>query len=249
MGKEICKDHQFMIDNKKVVVYPSAVSGRPVVYLNTFAEEGGHVYKELQDVGCPDFTFVSISGLNWNHDMSPWDIPPIIKGNTPCTGGADEYLQLLTNEIVPRAEKLVQGHVLWRGLAGYSLAGLFALYSVYQTRLFSRIASISGSLWFPGFKEYVFSHEMKSRPEYFYLSLGDRECKTRNPYLKTVQEHTEAIRTFYMEKGIDTVLQFNQGNHYKDTIQRTAAGIMAIIMAHDRSGPTATESHIEEEPG
>ncbi len=48
--------------------------------------------------------------------MSPWDIPPIIKGNTPCTGGADEYLQLLTNEIVPRAEKLVQGRVLWRVL-------------------------------------------------------------------------------------------------------------------------------------
>ncbi len=34
-------------------------------------------------------------------------------------GGADKYLQLLTNEIVPKAEKFMQG------LAGYSLAGAF----------------------------------------------------------------------------------------------------------------------------
>ncbi len=55
-------------------------------------------------------------------------------------------------------------------------------------------------------------------PEHLYLSLGDKECKTRNSYLKTVREHTEAIDTFYMEKDIDTVLQFNPGNHFKDTI-------------------------------
>lgn len=229
MDKEICKSHPFVIANKKVIVYPSVDSDRPVIYLNTFAEEGSHVYKELHDAGCPDFTLVAISGLEWDHDMAPWDIPPISKGDTPCTGGADEYLQLLTNEIVPKAEGLVQGCVLWRGLAGYSLSGLFALYSIYRTGLFSRIASMSGSLWFPGFKEYVFSHEMKSRPEHLYLSLGDRECKTRNPYLKTVQENTEAIKTFYMERGIDTVLQLNPGNHFEDTIQRTAAGITWIL--------------------
>lgn len=229
MNKEICKSHQFVIDNKKVVVYPSVDSDRPVVYLNTFAEEGSHVYKELHDAGCPDFTLVAISGLEWDHDMAPWDIPPISKGDTPCTGGADEYLQLLTNEIIPRAEELVQGCVLWRGLAGYSLAGLFALYSVYRTRLFSRIASVSGSLWFPGFKEYVFSQEMKIRPEHLYLSLGDRECKTRNPYLKTVQEHTEEIKAFYMAKGIDMVFQLNPGNHFKDAARRTAAGIAWIL--------------------
>ncbi len=229
MDKEICKEHLFVIDNKKIVVYPGAGSDRPVVYLNTFTEEGGLVYKELHNIGCPDFTLVAISGLDWEHDMSPWDIPPLSEKNTPCTGGADKYLQLLTNEIVPKAEKLLQGHALWRGLAGYSLAGLFALYSVYQTGLFSRIASMSGSLWFPGFKEYVFSHEMKIRPEHMYLSLGDREYKTRNPYLKTVQECTEEIKTFYMEKGIDTMFQSNPGNHFKDAVQRTAAGIAWIL--------------------
>lgn len=221
-------ENQFVIDHRVVTVYPSAAANRPVVYLNTVAEEVSQVYQTLRG-SCPDFTLVSISKLNWNHDMVPWDIPPVSKGAAPCTGGADEYLQLLTKEIAPKAEQRIPGSAAWRGLAGYSLAGLFALYSTYQTDLFSRVASVSGSLWFPGFKEYVFSHEMKRQPEHLYLSLGDKECKTRNPYMKTVQEQTEAIHAFYTEQGIDTALCFNPGNHFRDAVQRTAAGIRWIL--------------------
>lgn len=229
MSNRISKENQFVVDNRVVTVYPGATANRPIVYLNTFAEEGNSVYQTLRDGGCPDFTLVAISKLKWNHDMAPWDIPPVFKDDTPCTQGADEYLRLLINEIEPKAEKLIGGPVSWRGLAGYSLAGLFALYSMYQTDHFSRVASMSGSLWFPGFKEYVFSHEMKRRPEHLYLSLGNRECKTRNPYLKMVQEQTEAIYSYYTELRIDTEFRFNPGNHYQDAIRRTAAGIAWIL--------------------
>lgn len=229
MSSKISAEIQFVIDHRVVTVYPCAAANRPVVYLNTVAEEGGQIYQKLRDGRYPDFTLVAISIPNWNHDMVPWDIPPISKHDTPCTGGADEYLQLLIEEIVPKAEKPIRGSASWRGLAGYSLAGLFTLYAAYRTDLFSRAASVSGSLWFPGFKEYVLSHEMKRRPEHLYLSLGDKERKTRNPYLKTVQEQTEAIYTFYTEQGIDTKFQLNPGNHFQDAVQRTAAGISWIL--------------------
>lgn len=219
----------FTVDDKKVTVYPAALPDRPIVYLNTFQEDNGGIYKALQNAGCPAFTLVVISGLAWDDDMTPWAIPPISPGDTPCSGGADKYLRLFTDEIMPRAEEFAPGHILWRGLAGYSLAGLFALYAVYRTAFFSRIASISGSLWFPGFKEYVFTHEMPMRPACLYLSLGNQERKTRNPYLKIVQECTEEIAAFYKQNNIDTVFQLNPGNHYKNFIQRTAAGIAWIL--------------------
>lgn len=222
-------EKQFTVNDKTISVYPSISTNRPVVYLNTFAGEGSSVYKALQGEACSDFTFVTISGLDWNNDMAPWDIPPISKNDTPCTGGADEYLRLLTDEIIPKAEKEIEGTALWRGIAGYSLAGLFAVYSLYRREVFSRAASMSGSLWFPKFKEYVFTNKMKSKPEYIYFSLGDKECKTRNPYLKVVQDNTEKIEAFYQSKGIDTVFRLNQGNHYKDAAQRTAAGIKWIL--------------------
>lgn len=88
---------------------------------------------------------------------------------------------------------------------------------------------MSGSLWFPDFQEYVFSHEMKRLPDRLYLSLGDQESKTRNLYLKTVRERTEAIHAFYRQKGIETVYRLNPGNHFQDGIQRTAAGIEWIL--------------------
>lgn len=218
---------RFQRSGKDIAVYPGAGPNRPIIYLNTYQKDDGKVCQALSHA--PDHTLVVISGLAWDHDMAPWDIPPISKKDTPCTGGADDYLELLTHEILPEAEGLAEGTVSWRGLAGYSLAGLFALYAMYRTDLFSRIASMSGSLWFPDFQEYVFFHDMKRIPHRLYLSLGDQESRTRNPYLKTVRERTEAIHAFYQQKGIKTVYQLNPGNHFQNGIQRTAAGIEWIL--------------------
>ena len=220
---------QFAIEQKHISVYPCDEPDRPVIYLNTFEGEGEQVLRLLRDDGCPAFTLVSVSNLDWNHDMSPWEIPPVFKNTEPCTGGADDYLKLLIEKIMPEAEREIKGTVSWRGIAGYSLAGLFALYSLYRTDIFSRAASMSGSLWYPGISEYISSHTMKRIPDCLYFSLGSKEARTRNHYMKTVQENTEKIEEYYREKGISTVFQLNPGNHYKDAEKRTAAGIHWLL--------------------
>jgi predicted alpha/beta superfamily hydrolase len=221
--------HTVSIDGKAVSVFLGNKPGIPVIYLNTYSDEGQQVFEAVQAVGCLPFNLATISNLDWNHDMAPWDNPAAFKKGEPFTGGADDYLRLLVEEIIPRAEKELAGPPAWRGIAGYSLAGLFALYAIYQTDVFSRVGSMSGSLWFPGFKEYIFTHEPKRRPDCIYFSLGDKESKTRNPVLKTVQENTEEIRAFYQSKGIDTEFQMNPGNHFVQGIERTAAGIQWLL--------------------
>ena len=141
----------FNTDNKKVTVYPALVEDKPVVYLTTYNDDGGDVYDALKKLWCPDFTLVTISGLNWEAELSPWAAGNLFKYSEMFTGGADEYLKTLTERIMPQAETHVPGQVLWRGLAGYSLAGLFTVYALYKTDLFSRAASMSGSLWYPQF--------------------------------------------------------------------------------------------------
>lgn len=229
MKREDCHKILFCTSGREIAVYPGDAPDQPVVYLHTFDGEGEQVYRMLQNMVCGGFTLVTISGLAWHKDMTPWEIPPVSKNTPLCTGGADEYLQLLTEEIFPKAEEALQGPVLWRGLAGYSLAGLFALYASYRTPAFSRIASMSGSLWYPGFREYVSAHEMAGEITHVYLSLGDKECRTGNPHMKTVQERTEEIAALYVQKGIDTIYQMNPGNHFKNTVRRTAAGIAWIL--------------------
>ena len=219
----------FSIGQKQISLFPSTLPHRPVIYLHTFGKEGEAVYRALQEIHCPAFTLAAVSGLQWDHDMTPWDSPAAFKKGEPFIGGADNYLQLLVEEIIPRAEKELAGPPAWRGIAGYSLAGLFALYAIYRTDMFSRVGCMSGSLWFPGFKEYIFSHEPKRRPDCVYFSLGEKEAKTRNPVLKTVQENTEEIQTFYQNKGIDTVFQLNPGNHFVQGVERTTAGIEWLL--------------------
>ena len=221
--------HPFTIGDKTVSIFPSAELEAPIIYLNTFSGEGQKVYEVAQAAGYPPFTLVAISDLDWNHDMVPWDSPPAFKNADPCTGGADDYLRLLTEKIIPKAEKEITGTPSWRGIVGYSLAGLFSLYATYRTDLFSRVGSMSGSLWFPGMKDYIFSHEPTRQPDHMYFSLGDKESKTRNPILRSVRQNTEEIRAFYHSKGIDTVFELNPGNHYNHAAERTAAGIVWLL--------------------
>ena len=219
----------FTITEKVVDIFSSTETTAPIIYLNTFSGEGQKIYEAARAANYPQFTLVAISDLDWNHDMAPWDSPPAFKNADPFTGGADDYLRLLTEEIIPTAEKEIKGVPSWRGILGYSLAGLFALYAIYQTDLFSRVGSMSGSLWFPGMKEYIFSHETKCRPDCMYFSLGDKESKTRNPVLRNVRQNTEEIQAFYQAKGIDTVFQLNPGNHYDHAAERTAAGLYWLL--------------------
>lgn len=221
--------YTFSMDGKRISVFPATGPDAPVIYLNTVSDEGQEVFQAAQRAGCPPFTLVAISGLDWDHDMAPWDSPPAFRNGQPFTGGARDYLGLLTRRILPEAEQGLAGIPEWRGIAGYSLAGLFALYAIYHTDVFSRVGSMSGSLWFPGIKEYIAEHTPRRRPECIYFSLGDRESKTRNPVLRQVRQNTEEIREAYQSQGIDTVLEWNEGNHFAHPVERTAAGIRWLV--------------------
>jgi hypothetical protein len=70
---------------------------------------------------------------------------------------------------------------------------------------------------------------MKRKPERLYLSLGDKEAKTRNQYMKVVQENTEGIADHLREAGIDVTFEMNPGNHFRDAALRSAKGILAIL--------------------
>lgn len=220
---------QFEIKNKTVCVFECEKADKPVIYLNTYGSEGGAVYDELIKTGCADFNLVTVSGLEWNNDMTPWKCPPVIKNGEPFTGGADNYLVFLLQDVVTAAEKKITGTPAWRGIAGYSLGGLFAVYSLYKTDVFKRVASASGSLWFPGFKEFVFENKMKAQPERVYFSVGNKESKTRNEYMKAVENNTREIENYFRSQKIKTIFELNPGNHFQNAAQRTARSIQWLV--------------------
>ena len=224
---------QFDIESKEITLYHSGKPDRPLVVLNSFTGDGSAVVKEITQVQEFDFNLASIGNLNWEHDMTPWDCPPVFSRTAPFTGGADDYLQVLLAEILPAIKNRMNGKPSSIGIAGYSLAGLFAIYALYQTDVFDCAASMSGSLWFPGFTEYCLTHTMKRQPERVYLSLGDKEGKTRNHLMQNVQKNTETIAMHMKEHGIAVKWEQNPGNHFQDADFRSAKGILHIIKNKD----------------
>lgn len=217
------------IKGKTITIYGTENAGRALVVLNTYAGNGSDVWAECAALGCPPFTLAVVGNIDWDADMSPWECEPLSKNDTPCSGGADSYLALLTGEILPAVRERLSAPPAYTAIAGYSLAGLFALYAAYKTDAFSRIASASGSLWFPRFADFAETAPFARTPDCIYLSLGDTEAKTRNKILAPVQENTERLAAFYQSRGIPTVFELNKGNHFTDGAGRMARGIKWIL--------------------
>ena len=220
---------KFNIKDKVITLYKSTDKNAPLIVFNTFEGDGEGVYKELQNMGCTSINLLVVGNIDWNHDMSPWYMPSIYSKEKSFSGGADEYLKLLIEDILPKAKELIEGETEFIGIAGYSLAGLFAVYTMYKTDVFDRVACMSGSLWFSDFIEYCKINEYKRLPDKVYFSLGDKEANTRNPVLKTVQDKTIELSEYFKSLGSEVIFELNKGNHFTDTVLRIAKGIKAIL--------------------
>ena len=226
---------EFTIKNKIINVYckENTLKELPVVILNTFGNEGQEVFDKCIELKSKDYILVSISNLDWNNEMTPWYSKKINKYGEDFLGKADEYIQVLLNEIIPEIKKYIEENLKVKiknyTIAGYSLAGLFAIYASYKTNIFSKIVSASGSLWFPKFVDFVKENKISSNVEKIYFSLGNKESKVKNQILANVEKNTKEIEEIYKKQGIKTIYVENEGNHFKDASLRLAKGIKWIL--------------------
>jgi predicted alpha/beta superfamily hydrolase len=172
-------------------------------------------------------SFAIISGNNWERDFTPWRHKKVFHGGRDFLGGADDYLETLVNEIIPEVESQSFAPKK-RGIVGYSLAGLFAYYSVYKTDVFSLMGSVSGSLWYPGMDDFIEKEMPKRIPDRSYFSIGERESATKNPVLAKAQE-CEILGYKKMQAlGSNAFYETNPGGHFDDAPKRIAKAMLYL---------------------
>lgn len=115
-------------------------------------------------------------------------------------------------------------------LAGYSLGGLFAIYGGLNSKHINRIVSVSGSLWYPNFRNYIVSLKLNNSITSIYISLGDKEKKTRNSLMKEVESETLRIYEYLKSIYQNVYFEFNNGNHFFQKNERLAKGIAHELM-------------------
>ena len=207
---------------KDVLLVPAARPGAPLALLLSDGDEGQRVLDELHRRTGADFSFAAVGGFDWNGDLSPWPAPGLSKRDPPFAGRADAFLETLTGGILPGIREALPAAPAYSLLAGYSLAGLFAVWALYRTDAFAAIAAVSPSVWFPGWIGFAESHDPLA--QCIYLSLGDREEKAKNPVMAQVGDCIRRQHALLEDRGVDTDLAWNRGNHFADPEERLAKG-------------------------
>ena len=175
-------------------------------------------YAGILELTDKEFQLIALKVNGWNHDLSPWKAPAVF-GNSDFGDGASDTLSEVLSLCTDDNRKYYIG--------GYSLAGLFALWATTKTDRFAGVAAASPSVWFPSFEEYI--EERKPLCDAVYLSLGDREEKTRNPVMATVGDKIRQLHLFLEKEGYNCILEWNEGNHFKDFDIRTAKAFAWVM--------------------
>ena len=185
--------------------------------------------KHIEENTDRNFSLVAFKIEDWNSELTPWEMP-LLRGKGNFGDGATRTLEFIKNELIPALSEYTntENKEIKYILGGYSLAGLFSLWSGYQTDIFEGIAAVSPSVWYKKWIEYVETE--KTLSEKIYLSLGDTEEKTKHQILSKIGDNIRKQHEILANSGnVKTVLEWNEGNHFQNPDIRTAKGFLWVM--------------------
>lgn len=179
-----------------------------------------------------EFILVAFKVRDWNADLSPWKAKAIFKDND-FKGNGENTLKFIEEDLVKEVreikevKKIINGEEMPFIIGGYSLAALFSIWACYKTNIFKGVASASASLWFEGFSDFI--KDKKINAKAIYLSLGDKEPKSRNNTLRKVGDETLALYEKIKDEGTSIFFEWNEGNHFMDSDKRGAKAFINVM--------------------
>ncbi|MBX3430460.1 MAG: alpha/beta hydrolase [Hyphomonadaceae bacterium] len=114
-------------------------------------------------------------------DLRKHDFTPAFGREPNVTGGADAFLSVLRDELIPYAEAHLPIAPGERGLAGHSYAGLFAAYTLARApNLFDRYLIMSPALWFDDGKIYDIPYARAEHSRFVFLAADTPRGEVRS---------------------------------------------------------------------
>ncbi|MBQ2117792.1 MAG: esterase [Clostridia bacterium] len=224
------REREILFDGRRLTALGEEGASRCLIHVTEESEETGPLVDAVRDAsGGEPWLFLPLPVSDWNSALSPWEAPPVF-GDAAFGGGAQATLSRIGEALLPalRASCLPAPGARYF-LSGYSLAGLFALFAGYRSSAFYGVAAVSPSVWFPSWDR--LAREERMRAKRVYLSLGDREDRTRHPVMRTVSERIRLEESLLLPAlGRENVLlEWNGGGHFRDPEGRTAKGIRWLL--------------------
>ena len=166
-------------------------------------------------------SIVVIEAVDWNDDLTPWPAAGVFKKAKPFGGRAASFLNKLTDEIIPKTEKDLGIKNAERTLLGVSLSGLFAVWAAFNTDAFTNIISISGSLWYDNFVEWMKDQTTLPQLKKVCMLLGEKEKTSKEKRMATVEERSLAVADMLKAKSqVAVSFELVEGTHFSPIMPR-----------------------------
>ena len=159
------------------------------------------------------------------------DYTPVAHSDEPASGGADAFLQFLTQTLWPELVRRHPVDPVVRGIAGHSLGSLIVLHALFQPKpFFTHFLASAPSVWWAEraiLKQAADLREKQSTlPGELFLSVGEEDSESMTGDLKLLEQQL-AARPF-AGLGI-TSRRFPAKDHYNVVPVAFETGLAALF--------------------
>lgn len=208
---------------------PEVILIQPISHINMPFMETEIEY--LAENSHTPFAMVAFEIINWTLELTPW-YDPVILGKELVLTRSLITLNYVKEELVP----WIQGEFgnLPIVIGGYSLAGIFSIFTSAMTQLFDGVVACSPSVWISHWDK--FTTNRPTNAKFVYLSLGDRE-EFENKKVATVGDNIRLYHTKLQTQlgSQNTVLEWNKGKHFTHREIRTAKGFVWALNRYENN--------------
>lgn len=185
------------------------------------------IERGVQTGGCRPFLLVAVHSPDRDAEYTPWPARCAFPKGADYPGKAQAYVKLLEGQIKPlvdsRYPTLQEAEET--ALCGYSLGGLCSLYAAVQSRTFGRIASVSGSLWYPGWLDFVRENRPAGELAALWVSIGRKESAPSHPLLAGAGEAAQQTLRLLAPFARQHIFFWHEGGHFAHAAQRLAGAL------------------------
>lgn len=207
------------------------VENPPPLIVGHYLEDPDSLWQQLSKDDQHPCHLAAITGVS-ESEFLPYPCPEL--GERFSSAQGLKYYQTLTTVLIPALKAQLTVPVAAAPIiAGYSLAGLFALWAAAQADSpFERVISCSGSLWYPGVLEAIALPPERSLSS-VYLSVGAKEKNSGPKMFREVERCTREAYERYQDCAKALVL--NPGGHFTQVTERLYQGIAWTLQEYYRA--------------
>ena len=152
--------------------------------------------------------------------FTPWKAPNLRPSMPDFGGKLNEYHNQVFEHLL--SQLLCKYSIDESKIAygGYSLGGLAAVYSLYNTTAPSIIFSLCGSFWYPQFLDYCKNHEVLNKKAALYLQNGKAEGSKHNDILSNAPILSAKLHKLLSDRLDKVTSVFDEYGHHENIAGR-----------------------------